>query len=425
MSSSSSSSNGKNSHKLTELLSKRIKYSPAVVVCGCLNTDKSDPNTASKCSAHTCSDGNNNTTNNNDKCKEKSSSTQDDSHINKLIQYLTKSLDNSNTTTNSISSINNSSNESLHVNKLQKQESVSISSLSSINSNSSCSIFNSSGLNFNKSQYKRKKKSVNVEANTDKEDETAILVSIVKGDEISNENEAKSASSLKNLDLESLNKLNLISNAANLDNDTLQHMKNLDINNEIKKNDEGDDESDKAGSSSSSSSKSKQSSLKSSSKNVFEMPKEDKTEPPEASSSAIGISGAGSDISLKLSLNDPASRKHLWNLLKEHSTQEELVEQFSSTLHDKISFWDLVQFKLKYSKSNQLRTTYEIIDDYTILYSNMSALLEQIVNQHTNGSSKKVILIYLFFFFVSSFSFLNRFDLRNCFLKKWFVLYIK
>ena len=199
--------------------------------------------------------------------------------------------------------------------------------------------------------------------------------------------------------MESLNKLNLISNAANLDNDTLQHMKNLDINNEIKKNDEGDDESDKAGSSSSSSSKSKQSSLKSSSKNVFEMPKEDKTEPPEASSSAIGISGAGSDISLKLSLNDPASRKHLWNLLKEHSTQEELVEQFSSTLHDKISFWDLVQFKLKYSKSNQLRTTYEIIDDYTILYSNMSALLEQIVNQHTNGSSKKVILIYLFFFF--------------------------
>ena len=241
LSSSSSSSSGKNSHKLTELLSKRIKYSPAVVVCGCLNTDKA------KCAAHTCSDGNNNTTttNNADKCKEKASSTQDDSHLNKLIQYLTKSLDNSNTTTNSISSINNSSNESLHVNKLQKHESVSISSLSSINSNSSCSIFNSSGLNFNKSQYKRKKKSVNVDANTDKEDETAVLVSISKGDELANENEPKSASSLKSLDLESLNKLNLISNAANLDNDTLQHMKNLDINNEIKKNDDGDDEGDK------------------------------------------------------------------------------------------------------------------------------------------------------------------------------------
>ena len=105
-----------------------------------------------------------------------------------------------------------------------------------------------------------------------------------------------------------------------------------------------------------------------------------------------------SDINLKLNLNDPNSRKYLWNLLKKHSTLDELVEQFGSNLHNKISFWDLVQLKLKFSKTNMLKTTYEIIDDYTLLYSNMSTLLEKIVNEHsTTNSGKKVIHIFLFY----------------------------
>ena len=96
-------------------------------------------------------------------------------------------------------------------------------------------------------------------------------------------------------------------------------------------------------------------------------------------------------MNLKLNLNDPNSRKYLWNLLKKHSTQDELIEQFGSTIHNRISFWDLVQLKLKFSKTNMLKTTYEIIDDYTILYSNMSTLLETIVNEHsTPNSGKKV-----------------------------------
>ncbi|CAF0739418.1 unnamed protein product [Brachionus calyciflorus] len=88
-----------------------------------------------------------------------------------------------------------------------------------------------------------------------------------------------------------------------------------------------------------------------------------------------------------LNLSDRNSRSYLWNLLKQNSTQEELIENFGSMLHDKISFWDLVQLKLRYSKSNHLKTTYEIIDDYTLLYSNMSALLERFVNEQSNFNS--------------------------------------
>jgi hypothetical protein len=106
----------------------------------------------------------------------------------------------------------------------------------------------------------------------------------------------------------------------------------------------------------------------------------------DASSSSFTLS---SDLNFKLNLNDPNSRKYLWNLLKSHSTLDELLEQFGSTLHNKVSFWDLVQLKLKYSKTNRLKTTYEIIDDYTLLYSNMSSLLEKIVNEHTESSSGK------------------------------------
>lgn len=100
------------------------------------------------------------------------------------------------------------------------------------------------------------------------------------------------------------------------------------------------------------------------------------------------------DTGVSLNLNDKNSRNYLWNLLKNHSSKEEMMEHFGSALHDKISFWDLVQLKLKYSKVNHLKTTYEIIDDYTLLYSNMSALLERFVNEQSNfsliGSSKKI-----------------------------------
>ena len=50
-----------------------------------------------------------------------------------------------------------------------------------------------------------------------------------------------------------------------------------------------------------------------------------------------------------------------------------------------MSFWDLVKLKLKFGK-NKLKTTYDIIDDYTLLYSNMSKLLENFVKQHSTTS---------------------------------------
>jgi hypothetical protein len=93
---------------------------------------------------------------------------------------------------------------------------------------------------------------------------------------------------------------------------------------------------------------------------------------------------------LNLNLKDPNSRNYLWNLLKVNSPTDELTNQFGSILHDKITFWDLAQLKLKHSKSNHLKTTYQIIDEYTILYSNMRTYLEKIVNSEENhniGSS--------------------------------------
>ncbi|RNA06226.1 hypothetical protein BpHYR1_032504 [Brachionus plicatilis] len=94
-----------------------------------------------------------------------------------------------------------------------------------------------------------------------------------------------------------------------------------------------------------------------------------------------------SEPAFSLDLKNKNSRSYLWNLLKENSSQQELTEYLGSSLHDKISFWDLVQLKLKYSKSNHLKTIYEIIDDYTTLYSNMSGLLERFVNEQSNINS--------------------------------------
>ncbi len=69
-----------------------------------------------------------------------------------------------------------------------------------------------------------------------------------------------------------------------------------------------------------------------------------------------------------------------------------------------MSFWDLVKLKLKYGK-NKLKTTYDIIDDYTLLYSNMSKLLEHFVTQHSTHNNSNVShnrvswTLFLLFFF--------------------------
>lgn len=104
-----------------------------------------------------------------------------------------------------------------------------------------------------------------------------------------------------------------------------------------------------------------------------------------------------SEPAFSLDLKNKNSRSYLWSLLKENSSQQELTEYLGSSLHDKISFWDLVQLKLKYSKSNHLKTIYEIIDDYTTLYSNMSGLLERFVNEQSNINSliSKVCSLFL------------------------------
>lgn len=101
----------------------------------------------------------------------------------------------------------------------------------------------------------------------------------------------------------------------------------------------------------------------------------------------LDINTEQTDSTFSLDIKNKDSRSYLWNLLRENSSQDELTEYFGSSLHDKLSFWDLVQLKLKYSNSNHLKTMYEIIDDYTKLYSNMSTLLERFVNEQSNINS--------------------------------------
>ena len=247
---------------LNELLSKRIKYSPAVVSGSSLNTQKEDLCKVKSSSSSYNQDTNRSETSTDE--REKSHDPHKESKINKFIQYLTKSLD-----SNSNSSNNNSSNESLGNNKIQKQDSISISSLSSFNSNSSCSILNSS--NF-KSQNKRKKKDSSAKkidqqphqqqqqqkqmplvAPPQNSNESPIIISVT-GTSSPTINTATAASnyldtnalnskssatvlkkncSLKNLNPESVSQLNLLSNMFSLENDTVQHMQNLDINNDL------------------------------------------------------------------------------------------------------------------------------------------------------------------------------------------------
>ena len=96
---------------------------------------------------------------------------------------------------------------------------------------------------------------------------------------------------------------------------------------------------------------------------------------------------AASTSDLAFNLNDAGSRAHLWSLLKAHSSVDELKYHLGASLHDKVSFWDLVQLKLKFSPTSQhLKTTYKLIDDYTLLYSNMSSLLETIVKEHSQAT---------------------------------------
>ena len=110
--------------------------------------------------------------------------------------------------------------------------------------------------------------------------------------------------------------------------------------------------------------------------------------PPEINTNSKHIVAANN---LNIDLTDKNSRQTLWNLLKSHSSKEEMLDQFGTALHDKISFWDLVQFKIKNSKKNELKTIYEITDDYTTLYSNMSTLLEGFVKEHSQegGTSSR------------------------------------
>ncbi len=225
-------------------MSKRVKYSPANVCSSCLNTQKDHickKKSPSEINQIELSDKEENT-----KDPAKQVDVQKESKINKFIQYLTKSLDSN---SNSISSNNNSSNESLG-NKIQKQDSASISSLSSYKSNSSCSILNSSNFSYNfKTQNKRKKKD---SSNKDFEHSQKYTCQIqqcqdssigsntqreIKQNESiprnSNGNVLKKNCSFKNLNPDSLSQLNLLSNSFSLENDTVEYLQNLDINNDL------------------------------------------------------------------------------------------------------------------------------------------------------------------------------------------------
>ena len=114
------------------------------------------------------------------------------------------------------------------------------------------------------------------------------------------------------------------------------------------------------------------------------------SEPNTHSPSSLNNKTVTHQQDITLNLNDINARNYLWDLLRTHSTVDELVDQFGSILHNKITFWDLAQLKLKYSRpNNHLKTTYQIIDDYTVLYSNMRTYLERFVNDQasTSGSA--------------------------------------
>jgi len=241
-------------------------------------------------------------------------------------------------------------------------------------------------LNSNQQQNKRKKNE-NDTSYTNAKNEEIISCSLPSANTL-NENQL-----VENKQTQNSSEL---SKSLTIDNDTLQHMKNLDLSEglsqrsykmndvvdlnlnlkNIEKSILNDD-------------------LKSKEKNFKKNKKNSHSTNLESTRQLDKNINSHQTSNLTIDLNDSSSRKNLWNLLKSNSSVEEMVEEFGSELHDKISFWDLVNLKLKFSKNSQLKTTYEIIDDYTILYSNMSTLLESFVEEHSTNKTtiplKKVI----------------------------------
>lgn len=297
------------SNKLNEIISKRIKYSPVLPTTSSIN----DIESSNLDSA---------TSNNNKK----------ERRIDKLIQYLSKSsLD---STANSISS-STSSNESLQLKKLISN-SINDQLIQQTHTNS---------------QNKRKKNETN-----------DLISSSLPSTNTLNENNSID----KQIQDETTTK------SLSLDNDTLQHMKNLDLNLDLSTNELQNNSSISL--------------LKNSNnKTQFKNFKKNKKTPHSVYlEQTADTSSDQVPSNVTIDLKDSNSRKNLWNLLKSNSTVDEMIEEFGSELHDKISFWDLVKLKLKFSQNSQLKTTYDIIDDYTILYSNMSSLLESFVEEHSS-----------------------------------------
>ncbi len=304
--------------------------------------------------------------------------------IDKLIQFLTKSSLDSNA--NSISS-STSSNESLQLKILNNKDikrngsilvindlnsSLDLNLVSNENSNSTTPPTPSYFVNsLNSNQQNKRKKNENDSSYTNTNNET-ISCSLPSTNTL-NENQF--------VENNHTQKSSELSKSLTIDNDTLQNMKNLDLNFDLKNIEKSILNDDI---------KSKEKNFK---KNAHSVNLE---------STNIKNINSHQTPNLVIDLKDSNSRKKLWNLLKSNSSVEEMKEEFGSELHDKVSFWDLVNLKLKFSKNSQLKTTYEIIDDYTILYSNMSTLLESFVEEHSTNTNKTTIPLkkVIFFYFI-------------------------
>ena len=393
-----SDTNNINNVKINEIITKRIKYNNNI------NTNTSNGTNQNSSPAIQIASINNNTTrlDNSSKlatfslAKSFDSTTNDINCINGFTSNSTESFQiqpskiiilnnpNTNNLNSNLSNIKNQLNFS-------NNNSISISSLSSLNTSSACSSSmispSTSNSSIIKLKNKRKKKEEIVNSLNMEDLNDNCFVSYQSTSSNSKQQRHKSESLdqqnqivlIKSSQLDSqsilLNKNKLESfKSLCLENDTVQHMKNLDINNDLTNHQ----------------------STATTTANYNNVA-------PSTSSSVSDTNNQDTcDLNFKLNLNDSNSRNYLWNLLKSHSTIDEIKSQFGSMLHDKITFWDLVELKLKFSQTNQLKTTYEIIDDYTMLYSNMSTLLEKIVKDHSkNGSnsnlSKKVIIFLLFY----------------------------
>jgi len=367
---------------LNEIISKRIKYStnPATED----NSSSTEYQQQQHLMAQPASIPSNPANN-----QELIASAKKERRIDKLIQYLTKSsLDSAGSTNCSVSS-STSSNESIH--RHQQQQ---------INSSQSFLIINNPPIplpppppivSYVSSSQQNKRKKNDASDTQQQQQQSVVSCSLPIENQIVISEVPQSNELSKSLTI--------------IDNDTLQHMKNLDLNFDLKPN-----ESSSSSSSSSSSCSSSASSVapasKSKEKNNYKKNKKtlhsnggthnfDQTAVSSQASQQTHQEqpqsvAASESASLGIDLTDACSRKTLWNLLKSHSTQEEILDEFGSQLHDKISFWDLVKLKLKFSKNTQLKTTYEIIDDYTVLYSNMSTLLESFVEEHSSSSSSSL-----------------------------------